>query len=72
MAEYWLLIISANRLSQALDPEVVPQLRRCADLNQHLAQGSYDKVYIHQWIGDALSVWDKANGWTEVPRCPSQ
>jgi hypothetical protein len=64
--ENWLLVVSGHQLSQAMGLPDADELRDYTCLNEALAGGPLDKVYIFQYMFGRILEWSPVKGWAEV------
>ena len=66
--EYWLLVVSGPHLSQSLGVPQIEEIRTWQQLNAHLGQGPYDRIYVFQYMVNRVLLWKPSVGWNEG--CP--
>lgn len=63
--ENWLLIVSGPQTSQFMGRPSVETFKSFDDINQAINNGSYDKVFILQYMSDRVLLWQRSSGWSE-------
>lgn len=66
VSENWLLIVSGHQLSQSMGLPDVENLNAFQETNEALKNGSYDKVFIFQYMFDRVLRWEQSSGWIEL------
>jgi hypothetical protein len=61
--EYWLLVVSDDRLSQSAGPNLLDALRKDSELSDILKNSGFDRVYFYQYLYDVAVKWP---GWTQI------
>lgn len=66
VSENWLLIVSGHQLSQSMGLPDVENLNAFRETNEALKNGSYDKIFIFQYMFDRVLRWEHSTGWIEL------
>ena len=61
--ELWLLIVSGDRLSQAMGLNLSYKLNTFDQLNNLLRHSGYNKIFIYQYMFDVIYEWP---GWVKI------